>query len=563
MKDQKAISNAVIPLFLVVFVTVLLVAAPAWGDWQKMYPVPDVDKAEHQHWAHSTCWVAVAANMLAAAGYGEGQNVQERANEIYDELCSDPNIDPNVIKCCNPRRAGNICYGWADTAMREWLRSPCNKWKQNNPYKIVTVHGPPNCKDDRDPWQKPDLPKFIANELRKCSFVRLSIIKPDKTCGHAITAWGDSQGSGLLAENPNDVKVSDSDYQNITQNIQTYTYDDYNDSNGWYINYNYSEDVHRYIDNIVTLSVTGYDMSKVILGGSKKFVGSYKIHQDRNDANALGLHYKVLSGSILTYRTTIDWDNNDVPPTIAEDNDPPDELAVNWDLTDNPVPYCNDVTITTELVLPWQWGTGIFNPITYADVNFSYVDLTIGKPSVGWRMTTPDKTPEPNATGGYVIGAFNIYDHPDGGEEHIIVEYRLIYEYGYDQNPEYHEFYLEGEPPTLFVGSFRFGHSYGFLDDDELWQFSGPWWTEAYPPPYEPLPPLGPLGPITISWPGQLLPYPNPLNYAPPEPEKCGDPGTYYVSGDINKDCYVDFFDFAEFTATWLQCTDPCDANCW
>ena len=34
------------------------------------------------------------------------------------------------------------------------------------------------------------------------------------------------------------------------------------------------------------------------------------------------------------------------------------------------------------------------------------------------------------------------------------------------------------------------------------------------------------------------------------------------LAGDLDKDCYVDFFDFAEFVNTWLTCNNPADANC-
>jgi len=559
MEKQKFASI----LFLFVFLAFLM--PPAAADYLKTNNPPDVDKVSHQHGNASSCWVASASNLLAGAGYGDGSTPQQRADDIYDELCSDPNIDHNIVSCCRG------CYGWTDTALREWLRSPCNKWKQTNPYKIVTVHGPPNWKKDRDPWQKKDLPKFIANELRKCNMIDLSSLPASgANTGHATACWGDDGNTALLTQNPSKVKITDSDFlYNISGNVQTYTYDDYNNPNpgglnngaGWYFNYKYSDDNHRYIDAITTLSVTSYDMNTVVLGGSKKFIGSYKIHQDKADANALGLKYKVKSGSILSYRTTIDWDNNDVPPYIVEINSPPDELRVNWDLSDNPVPHCNDVTITTEVILPWTWGTGILNPISYDDVNFVYFAVTIGKPEFGWRMTTPTKSPEPNGTGGYVIGAFDIFN--DVGGTSLAGQYRLIYEYGYDQHPEYHEFFLAAPPQTYFIGNFRFGHSYGFLDDADLWQFTGPWRTIAFDtPPYPALGPAPPFDvPIVLNWPGQL-PYPHPGNYNPGEPNECGDYGTYYSAGDINKDCKVDILDFSYFAGTWLQCTDPNNLNC-
>jgi hypothetical protein len=40
-------------------------------------------------------------------------------------------------------------------------------------------------------------------------------------------------------------------------------------------------------------------------------------------------------------------------------------------------------------------------------------------------------------------------------------------------------------------------------------------------------------------------------------PRQCGDLGTIYLPGDSNKDCKVDFKDFAGFADKWLQFTDP------
>jgi hypothetical protein len=42
----------------------------------------------------------------------------------------------------------------------------------------------------------------------------------------------------------------------------------------------------------------------------------------------------------------------------------------------------------------------------------------------------------------------------------------------------------------------------------------------------------------------------------------CGDDDHPYPEGDANKDCSVDFRDFAEIGDYWLDCTDPLDANC-
>ena len=40
-------------------------------------------------------------------------------------------------------------------------------------------------------------------------------------------------------------------------------------------------------------------------------------------------------------------------------------------------------------------------------------------------------------------------------------------------------------------------------------------------------------------------------------PQQCGDLGTMYLPGDLNKDCKVDLTDFAEFADKWLDSTEP------
>jgi len=44
-------------------------------------------------------------------------------------------------------------------------------------------------------------------------------------------------------------------------------------------------------------------------------------------------------------------------------------------------------------------------------------------------------------------------------------------------------------------------------------------------------------------------------------PQQCGDLGTMYLPSDLNKDCKVDFEDFAGFADRWLQSTDPNDSS--
>ncbi len=46
------------------------------------------------------------------------------------------------------------------------------------------------------------------------------------------------------------------------------------------------------------------------------------------------------------------------------------------------------------------------------------------------------------------------------------------------------------------------------------------------------------------------------------KPVICGDEGTIYLSGDINKDCRVDLKDFNILAQQWLKCKNPEDISC-
>jgi len=550
MKPLNRISTQFVSSVLIA----LLLAATASADWLLTTSPPDVDKAEHNDVGNPTCWVAAAANMLAAAGYGDGNNVQERADDIYYDMRHDAQIY-------------NGGRGWADTGMRKWLQSDYNTWKRTNPYKYVHLYGEPDCKNQRDPWQNPDLPKFIGNELRRERPLRLSIYTPGYIA-HAITGWGDNADANFLTENPTRAKVSDSDYSDSTQDLQTYNYDDYNNPNpagydygdGWYINYNY-ENTHPYIDNIVTLSnmPNFVDLSQgAPIAVTRTAKGSYLIQQNRIGFNATDLHYKVTADKrTYGYRTEIDWDTANTP-TIAENNNPPTELTVDWDLSDNPVPDTNSVTITTELHVPCAPMQGVL--VSYSNVHFTYPDSGSLRPEFAWAMNTILEGPnDSNATAGCVVGAFELFQDVGGSPGPIIAAYRFIYEYDHCENPEHHEFAFQCPPQTdYWVGFFRFGHSYAALDDQALWQFDN--WLFDEPtlfPMWQTIPPIS----VDLSGHG-LLPYPAAQDYEFPPPEKCGDPGTSYPSGDINKDCKVNFHDFAYFSATWLNCTDPNQDNC-
>jgi hypothetical protein len=428
--------------------------------YMKMNPPADTDKPLPVPAGDNSCWMHTAANMLAGAGYGSGTTLEARANDVFADLSA---------------QFGTANGGWTDTALTWWLASANNTWPAN-PYTVVTVYG---NKSPRLPWANANGAQTIANELRNCNMVGLSISWPTDapgqigSGGHAITGWGDNiPSTDPLSANPGQVRVTDSDTDD-GGNVQAYTYDTYtnpnpggaNEGNGWYFDYDPN---HPYIKHIITLTPTDDPTDDWL---TQRVIGSYEIHQT-SEVAATDLHYTVGTDvDILTYRTQINYEPAGTP-AITE-SQPRRDITVDWDLTEKPVPTCTWVRITTEFVLP-AW-----NAIWYDDVHFTYPD-GIGSailPYLAWDVETPvvDR-PEaiPNVTGGYLIGSLDIFD-PNSPDEPA-VRYRFVHQYSYTQSPEFHVFALEGSEGAIAT-NLRFGHSYGYPTPEELWEFEE-WMTE-------------------------------------------------------------------------------------
>jgi hypothetical protein len=293
------------------------------------------------------------------------------------------------------------------------------------------------------------------------------------------------------------VRVTDSD-RDDNGDVQSYRYDSYtnpnpggpNEGNGWYFDF---DNNHPYIKHIITLCPTD-DPSDIKL--TQKVFGSYKIHQ-RARMNATDLHYEVGTDvNILSYRTRISWPT-DNPPSIIE-GDPRRKITVDWNLNDNPVPYCKWVIINTEFVLP------MYNYIEYDNVYFTYPGIIDTIPGVGWEVKTPvlaNAVSIQDVTGGYVVGSFDIVVPTLPPDQRMIAEYRFIHEYSYTQDPEEHVVILSGET-GYSATDLRFGHTYGYLSGEQLWEFDD-WMTEIG----DTILPLDEHIALSIEWEGRL-PYP-------------------------------------------------------
>jgi hypothetical protein len=539
MRNRKKMSISAASIYLCL-AAMLATSSVSLGDYLKMNPPPDIDKEEYTFPNGKSCWVAAASNMLAGAGYGDGNSVQERADDIYRELCG------HLVDC--------DVGGWEDTAINTWRYSNFNNCP-NNPYIVINAHGD---RTTRPPYPDANLPMLLGNDLRKCNFVALSLTNPASTTGgHAVTCWGDNGADiNQISSNPTQIKITDSDFWDKTQTIQTYTYDDYynpdpnhpdcNKGNGCYFDY-YST-CHWYIDGFVT-----FEAAKNFIGSyARTLVASAQFTYNGDDPCAVLLHYKIYSNyTILSYRTSIDWDTN-VPPAFFEDNN---SVNVTWNLNNHPVPQGTTITVTAEIVGP-HYDIGPATTISIGDIGWK-VGL-IQAPGGGWwsqNTALPGGStlrPIQNMCGGYVVCAGTLYASPTGPP---IGEYRGQFKYDHYEDPCQHMIIFAPEPSTYFMGNFRFGHSYGLLTDNGLKTFSD-WKTVQYQ-----YPPFQSVTPITfmLDWTG-TLPYPRGQDYV--APKNCGDPGTQYAYGDINKDCKVDWQDFALFADSWLTCTEPNQANC-
>lgn len=494
----RSISSTIV--FRLLLISMLLVLCSSCI-YMKMNPPADADKgppAPLPPDVDNTCWMATAANMLAGAGYGNGNTVQQRAVDIYNDLIT------WQTNATNP--TGKANRGWPDAALQWWVNSANNTWT-NNPYTQIRYDG----NKTMPPWNNSNIPQHIGNELRRCQFVGICFSWSTDAVnawgnpiigegGHATTAWGDNLGKSNLTFNPTQIRITDSD-RDTGGDLQIYDYDSFsnpnpggpNEGNGCYFDYSNN---HPYIRGMAVLCPTDDPSDNKL---TQLVVGSYKIHQ-KSQTNATDLHYKVGTDvTILSYNTSIDWDE-ELTPTITESQPQRTELTVDWDLSDKPVSFCKWITITTEFVLP-NW-----NAIYYKDVYFTFpiAEIKIHLPELRWEIKTPLLTGVDSlqdVTGGYVIGSFDIINPEESNNNGVIGTYRFIHQYSYNQAPEFHQFFLDGKR-GFTIDNMKFGHSYGYLRYKELWEFEK-WMTELD----EEFPLSEQKIEIELDWEGKL-PYP-------------------------------------------------------
>ncbi|MBM4018047.1 MAG: hypothetical protein FJ288_06910 [Planctomycetes bacterium] len=135
-------------------------------------PVPDVDKPV----ADQSCWLAAAANILGAAGWGQGANAQAKAVNIYT----------NDLM---PHFGNGALLGWSSVAVNWWLLN--HGYNSNSPdynplltYNNVTIIQPQaglaNLTMAQYDW--------LLNELATCQYVNVAFDPPSP--GHEMTLVG-------------------------------------------------------------------------------------------------------------------------------------------------------------------------------------------------------------------------------------------------------------------------------------------------------------------------------------------------------------------------------------
>ncbi len=473
----------------------------SWSDYTytKMSSPPDVDKYFHGHSGSNSCWMATAANMLAAAGYGTGATVQARADAIYLQMIGNWSIQTP---------------GWPDAAIQWWLSSGHNNWP-TNPYIWIGVRG---NRELNISWSNSAVPQIIGNKIRKCEYAGVAFFWTGYNTGHVTPVWGDEGRTAenydwQIQNNPTKIIMSDSDRgdaQDGKQDLQnyTYTYTTLSGKKAWTLNYGGPGGLDPWIRCISTLARSTID-PQTTYTRRQRIIGSYKVTKPGIIPDATKLHYVVgpQSGTLLLYDTYIDWDTNSTPKVVPSIGTPK-ELTVDWDLSDNPVPFGATVTITTEM------GSADGGGIWYKNVGFPGIYANIpdfGMDAIHNQLgSNPFDPNDPDMTGGYIYGSMNITDG-DGNNG----EFRFVKGYDYDQDPEWHNVIVSPHPEATEVyqiSNLRFGHAYGLPDDtNSLWEFSE-WWS-FFPGPYE-LIPTGPPHEFELNWAGHgLLPYPTSNNY--------------------------------------------------
>jgi hypothetical protein len=174
-------------VFACLMSTALGQPAVYFGQSQDTTPIPDVNKVSPPMPGDSSCWLASASNILAAAGYGSGGPAQMRAQGIYNQLTA---------------AYGIYFPGAPDNAISYWLA-----WHGKNPsspdynpglaYTDVTAKYATLVPSDYT---------FLKGELCRGQYVGVQFDSPP----HAVTfvGWNDNLNQSVWTDSDKTVGMN-------------------------------------------------------------------------------------------------------------------------------------------------------------------------------------------------------------------------------------------------------------------------------------------------------------------------------------------------------------------
>jgi len=173
--------------------------------------IPDVDKPNRP--GDNSCWIAVASNLLGAAGYGQGATAQERGTYIYNKMVGD---------------LGYTSAGRAEWAINYYLYKYAKNPNAGIDFQHSISYTDVTYKRLSDGYLKKSDYDFLLDELKRCQYVGFSIA--GVTVGHALTLVG-----GLPSTpNGNPLVVHDSD-QDAAGKDDNYYNNFYDADDDWYV----------------------------------------------------------------------------------------------------------------------------------------------------------------------------------------------------------------------------------------------------------------------------------------------------------------------------------------
>lgn len=419
-------------------------------------PPPDVKAVPDQ--GEQAAWLAAAANMLAAADYGYGADVQEKAESIFKDLTG---------------HFGTHDEGWTDAAMQWWLISPFNEWP-GNPYKLVTVIGnkmPPL------PWDHKSGPSMIAGYLRQGHIVSVSITWPDPkrpasfSGGHVLNCWGDDLGEKKNSHHtPSHLRVTDS-YRNKGGIIQTYEYGpfygplpDGRSHQGWSLAY---DDNRPFIKHVILLSPVDFPdegqealLSRIIVQLNNDMTGT---------ASGLKIDY-VHNHPVSTFRGMIIRENGkSFSPKDSRIESGGNQAE--WDFGRNGVENGKKYAVMMESSGEHNQWLGLRNGLLLGAKNEERQHLPEFESCLGGMPLLP-RYQEVNATGGCVIFSL-VFEMPVGNLASVAKEVEVLLQKQYPIyiNPEQPVLNLIAPAGYTLIGV-KAGHSYGWLSKEEQMEFS-------------------------------------------------------------------------------------------